>query len=108
MILLTDFLNGNITDVILGAGITVLGWALNRIIKDNDIKIKEIVQGNKDEIDRMNKHIENTDKELIKVKEDHNDLKLDVIKNMNEIEKSIIGKINDLSLKIEQQWRNKS
>jgi len=107
-LILTDFINGNIADIVLGIGVTVLGWSLNRIIKDNDSKIKDIIKVNSDEIERMNKHIENTDKELQVVKDNHNALRLDVVGKINETEKVLLAKISELSLTIEKQWRNNS
>lgn len=103
MIFLDDFFSTPSLSTILLAVAGFIGTILiYRVIKNNDDKLKEIVSANKQEIDRINLHLESTDAEVNKLKDLHNNLNIQVIERMNSMEKGIIAQITALSLKLEQ------
>lgn len=105
MILLEDFLGApSLTTILLGVAGFVGSILIYRVIKNNDEKIKSIVEANKDEIIRINKHLESTDNKVERLEDLHNTLNINVIEKMNAMEKGILEQINALSLKLEQ-WR---
>lgn len=106
--------------MILGGGaIITLTWSIvkgmiNRFVKDCDTKFDKLDRGikeNKEEHDitnkAINRHLEATDTRVDTLRADCNDLKLNVVKQMGEMELRIVDKINELSLKIERYSNNK-
>lgn len=112
MILLDDFVSINLGTIIVAIIGAVISFILYRnaklsddkliaIAKDNDDKILALTISNKAEIDRINKHLENTDAEVEELKRSHNTLNIQIIERMNSIEKGITAQITTLSIQIE-------
>lgn len=117
MILLDDFVSinlGTIVVAIIGSVATFILYRnaklsddkLQTIVEDNDAKLLAFTIANKAEIDRINKHIENTDTEVEELKKLHNNLNIQIIERMNAMEKGITAQITTLSIQLES-WKNR-
>lgn len=93
-LILGDVIDLNAGNFVVTGIFSFICWLLSRSIKDRDEKIKQ-----------MEIHLENTDKEVQSIKDNHNSLNLTVVEKLNELKLDILGKIGELNIKMEQ-WKN--
>lgn len=100
-------MTSNIWGIVIVAVISLIGYLINKAIVDSEKRSSAFQEDVKKKFDQVDEHITNTDKNVAAMEKAHNELKLNVVGELNSLKIEILNKLNQMSLEI-AQWKNRN